>query len=348
MNGIIHYYLIITNMNRIIISIFTLAGALTLNAQSDIVVLDLTKVTTTLNFDAENGAWTGTYDDDAESIDSQCFSFVHNSMGDYNTWWGFTASNSANNVRQDDTLKFQFSNMAKGGIVLNEDGTVKTDENDMPVVSAEVPYMVAYASSAFAKHPADMAFNDGKAYEAVGVYVNLNSYPYYCIEYGDSYARAFHNGDKFTLTIHGIAPDESERTVDTELASYTNGDLTINRGWKYVDLSSLGIVNQIYFSLKTTDVGQWGDNTPTYFCLDKLMVKPVSTSGISTVNANDANISYDRANKTVSIGNASFASVYNTAGQCVMSSENSSFDISSLSAGIYVIKAGNSSLKIVK
>ena len=40
MNGIIHYYLIITNMNRIIISIFTLAGALTLNAQSDIVVLD--------------------------------------------------------------------------------------------------------------------------------------------------------------------------------------------------------------------------------------------------------------------------------------------------------------------
>jgi hypothetical protein len=348
MNGIIHYYLIITNMNRIIISIFTLAGALTLNAQSDIVVLDLTKATTTLNFDAENGAWTGTYDDDAESIDSQCFSFVHNSMGDYNTWWGFTASNSANNVRQDDTLKFQFSNMAKGGIVLNEDGTVKTDENDMPVVSAEVPYMVAYASSSFAKHPADMAFNDGKAYEAVGVYVNLNSYPYYCIEYGDSYARAFHNGDKFTLTIHGIAPDESERTVDTELASYTNGDLTINRGWKYVDLSSLGIVNQIYFSLKTTDVGQWGDNTPTYFCLDKLMVKPVSTSGISTVNANDANISYDRANKTVSIGNASFASVYNTAGQCVMSSENNSFDISSLSAGIYVIKAGNSSLKIVK
>lgn len=108
MNGIIHYYLIITNMNRIIISIFTLAGALMLNAQSDIVVLDLTKATTTLNFDAENGAWTGTYDDDAESIDSQCFSFVHNSMGDYNTWWGFTASNSANNVRQDDTLKFQF------------------------------------------------------------------------------------------------------------------------------------------------------------------------------------------------------------------------------------------------
>jgi len=291
-------------MNRIIISIFTLAGALTLNAQSDIVVLDLTKATTTLNFDAENDSTQGNYalDHTVESCEA----------------------------------------------VLNEDGTVKTDENDMPVVSAEVPYMVAYASSSFAKHPADMAFNDGKAYEAVGVYVNLNSYPYYCIEYGDSYARAFHNGDKFTLTIHGIAPDESERTVDTELASYTNGDLTINRGWKYVDLSSLGIVNQIYFSLKTTDVGQWGDNTPTYFCLDKLMVKPVSTSGISTVNANDANISYDRANKTVSIGNASFASVYNTAGQCVMSSENNSFDISSLSAGIYVIKAGNSSLKIVK
>ena len=74
----------------------------------------------------------------------------------------------------------------------------------------------------------------------------------------------------------------------------------------------------------------------------------INIDAIPTVNANDANISYDRANKTVSIGNASFASVYNTAGQCVMSSENNSFDISSLSAGIYVIKAGNSSLKIVK
>ena len=338
-------------MNRIFTSSLLLTGALMAAAQtqsSEIVTLDLTKAITELQFDAETGAWTGTYDDDEYTIDSQCFSFLHNSMSSYNTWWGFTASNSSNNERQTNTLKYQFSNMAKGGIVLNEDGTVKTDENGMPVVSADVPYMVAYASSSFAKHPAELVINDGKAYEAVGVYVNLNSYPYYCIEYGDSYARAFRNGDKFTLTVHGIAPDESERTVDVDLASYTNGDLTINRGWKYVDLTSLGNVEQIYFSLKTTDVSVYGDNTPTYFCLDKLMVKPVSTSGISAVRTNDAAISYDRASRTVTVGNADFAAVYNAAGQRMMSSESRSFNISSLPAGVYVVKAGNSSLKIAR
>ena len=115
-----------------------------------------------MNFDAENGAWTGTYDDDAESIDSQCFSFVHNSMGITIPGGDSPHPTRPTMCARTTPLKFQFSNMAKGGIVLNEDGTVKTDENDMPVVSAEVPYMVAYASSAFAKHPADMAFNDGK------------------------------------------------------------------------------------------------------------------------------------------------------------------------------------------
>ena len=70
-------------------------------------------------------------------------------MGEYKTWWGFTASNSTDNARKDDTLTFQFSNMAKGGIVLNEDGTVKTDDFGAPVTSAEMPYLVGYYGSYF-------------------------------------------------------------------------------------------------------------------------------------------------------------------------------------------------------
>lgn len=331
---------------------FLIATAATIlasgNALAETVVLDLTKSTTELKFDKETGGWTRTFDDEATSIDSQCFSFVHNSMGAFNTWWGFTASNSTDNTRPSDTMKYQYSNMAKGGIVLNDDGTVKTDANGMPVVSADVPYMVAYANTGFAKHPADMAFVDGKTYEPVGVYVNLASYPYYCVEEGDGFARAFHNGDKFILTVHGIAPDESEKTIDVEMASYTNGNLTINRGWKYVDLSPLGPVNQIYFGMKSTDVGEWGDNTPSYFCLDKLTVKTVDNSGIGNVSSASSTISYDRFTHQVNIGEADFAIVYDTLGQRVMTSDRSSFSISSLSPGVYIVKTGNSSLKIVK
>lgn len=334
-------------MKKNIIIIFAALSALSLSAENEIITLDLTKAKTELSFDAETGAWDGTYNDDAESIESQCFSFIHNSMGDYNTWWGFTASNSADNTRQDNTLKFQFSNMAKGGIVLNEDGSIKFDEFNAPVTSADVPYLVAFGMPGFSKRPVDMTFNNGN-YEAVGVYVNLNSYPYYSIECGDAFARAFNNGDKFTLTIHGVAPDESEKTVEVDLASYTNGCLTISRGWMYVDLSSLGVVNELYFTLDSTDSGAYGMNTPAYFCLDKLMVKSVGTSGINELNTSGCNISYDRSSKTVSLDGADFAIVYDTLGNKVMTADQNLFSISSLPAGVYLIKAKNSCIKIAK
>lgn len=318
------------------------------NAQSEIITLDLTKSTTPLEFDAANGSWTGTYDDDAESIDSQVFSFVHCSMSEMNTWWGFTASNHADNARPENTLTQQWSNMAKGGIVLNEDGTVKTDGYGAPVVSADVPYLVAYYSPFMSKRPVDMSFAEGKAYKAVGVYVNLNSYPYYSIEYGDSFSRAFTNGDKFTLTIHGVASDESEKTVDVTLAEYSNGDLTINRGWKYVDLSELGVVNEIYFTMDSTDSGDWGMNTPGYFCLDKLMVSPAEESAVMSVDADVNGIGYDKSTHTVSLSNAGFAIVYDMAGNKVMTAEGGEFSVAGLSAGVYVVKSGNASLKIVK
>lgn len=341
-------------MNKIFISALTLlaAGTVATSAQAgDVITLDLTQSTTPLTFDEDSGAWTGTFDDEAGSIDSQVFSFVHSSMSEWATWWGFTASNSANNVCRDNTIKYQYSNMAEGGIALAEDGSIALDDNGAPVVSADVPYLVAYYSSYMSARPVDMAFADGKAYEAVGVYVNLSSYPYYSIEQGDSYCRAFHNGDRYALTIHGVASDESERTVEVPLATFDNGDITINRTWKYVDLSSLGEVNELYFTLTTTDMGDWGANTPMYFCLDKLMVKPAagSTSAIATVGRpNAAAIGYDRATATVSIDGADYAAVYDTAGRRVAATEAASLSIASLPAGVYVVKAGNSSLKIVK
>ena len=317
---------------------------------SNVITLDLTKAATDLRFNEENGAWEGTYDDEEVTIDSQCFTFIHSSISDYATWWGFTASNSADNKRQENTLTFQFSNMAAGGIALNDDGTVRTDEYGAPEVDPAVPYLVAYYSAFMSERPVDMVFNTGKSYDPVGMYVNLNSYSYYTVEYGDSYARAFTNGDKFTLTVHGVAPDETEKTLEVVLASYTNGDLTINRGWKYVDLSALGTVNELYFTMKSTDSGAYGDNTPAYFCLDKLMVKENESSAMASIASDGKGVSltYDKASSRVSVTGADFAAVYDVAGKTVMTSEDRNYSISHLSAGVYMVKAGNSSLKIAR
>ncbi len=324
-----------------------LVAAMSLSAQ-DVITLDLSKATTKLEFNAETGAWTETYTNDATTIESQCFSLVHHANSEWLTWWGFTASNSYDNTRPENTLKFQFSNMAPGGIVLNEDGTVKMGDDDMPVTDKAMPYAVGYYSSYYADQPVQIAFNTGKSYEPVGAYFNLTSYPYYCLEFGDAYARAFHNGDKLTVTAHGVAADQTEKTVDFQLASYTNGNLTINRSWMYVDLSELGAVNEIYFTLTTTDVGEYGPNTPLYFAMDKLMVKEATSGALNMPSVGQATISYDRAAHIVRISGADFAMITDVAGATLMSGDSAEFDISGLGAGIYIVRAGNSTLKIAR
>lgn len=326
-----------------------LAACLTASAADDIVILDLTKATTKLEFNAENGSWNETFNDDVTSFDSQVFSFVKGSMGEYQTWWGFTASNSANNEQPENFLAMQWSNMAAGGIALDENGAVKLNENGSPVVDAAVPYVVGYYGAFFGERPTDMIFTDGKSYEPQGVYINLTTYPYYCLEYGMAPARPFSNGDKFTLTIHGVGSESrAEKSVDVDLCTYSNGDLTINRGWKYVDLTSLGVVNELYFTMDGTDSGEWGLNTPAYFALDKLSVKPAAEDSNIELTSAGVALSYDRNSKTLSWSGEEFADVCDTAGRTLMSGTDGELDLSTLPGGVYIARCGTRSLKLVR
>ncbi len=333
-------------MKKRVLFISLLAMALGAQAQADVVTLDLTKAAGGLTFDETTGAWSGTNDDDETSIESQCFEFSHTSYSSMKTWFGFTASNSADNSDRGaaNWLTYQFSNMAEGGIVLNADGTVKKNDNGSVAVSAEVPYLVCYPMAMWGPSGIPtVTFTDGNAYEAVGMYVNLNSYAYYSIADGLQPARAFTEGDAFTLTITGVGADETEKTVDVKLASFADGDLTVNRGWKFVDLSSLGVVNELKFMLNSTDKSYGYDNTPDYFCLDKLMVRK-SASGINTPAA-VAGLTYDKASARVTAND--FVAVYDVAGVLVASGDNGA-DVSTLPAGVYVARSGNASIKFVR
>lgn len=312
----------------------------------DLTILDLSKSTTKLEFNSETGAWTETYTDAATAIESQIFTIVHSANSEWMSWNGFTASNSADNSKRENTLKFQFSNMAQGGIVLSEDGTVKLADNGAPEVSAEMPYLIGFYGAFYGEKACTLVMSDGKVHQVKGAYFNLTSYPYYVIEQGDAYARAFNNKDKFTLTVHGITADQSEKSVDISLASFSNGDLTINRGWKYVDLSTLGAVNQLYFTMKSTDEGEWGMNTPAYFAMDKLTVATEPAAAISAPAAAPASITYDRQTATATA--AGFLCVYDSAARLLMSSDEGNANLSSLPAGVYLLRSGNETLKIVR
>ena len=87
---------------------------------------------------------------------------------------------------------------------------------------------------------------------------------------GDSYAKKFEKGDWFKLTITGY--DENDEETGTK--EYYLADLRdeatayIINDWRYVDLSGLGKVAKIGFELSSSDNGNWGMNTPAYFCFD--------------------------------------------------------------------------------
>lgn len=112
---------------------------------------------------------------------------------------------------------------------------------------------------------------------------------------GDSFGKQFGspndaNGDPdgtngedwFRLLI--VGKDAQSAVTDTVifyLADYRFADSLqdyIVDEWQLVDLSPLGNVQFIEFTLESTDLGQWGINTPAYFALDNLVYGNLSTT----------------------------------------------------------------------
>ena len=105
-----------------------------------------------------------------------------------------------------------------------------------------------------------------------GFYITNTAWVVKSILEGDGMSGAFEKGDYLKLTITGKndAPG-SAKTVEVMLADYTSeneADHYYLKDWTWVDLTSLGNVNNITFSIDGTKKNEWGLTTPTYFCMD--------------------------------------------------------------------------------
>jgi hypothetical protein len=246
------------------------------------ITLDLSKSVKPENFTyTPEGYWTETYNDaDYTFIECDNFSLSHLIGGDSyagSYWDGFTVSKNGDNTKQD-FFTHQWGNMAGGGIVTDADGNVVTVEGKVQV-DKNIPYLIANAADmSWAEQftaSAQVRLND--SYQAVGMYVNAAPYAYYTVQDGDggNFARALdQDGDYFKLLIHGLneSYEDNGKVVEYYLAKNEGGILTQSADWEYVDLSALGEVYGFYYTMESSDVGAWGMNTPTYFCMDKLQV----------------------------------------------------------------------------
>lgn len=108
-----------------------------------------------------------------------------------------------------------------------------------------------------------------------GCYLNNATYAALSMRDGDAFAKKFggttgNDPDYFKVIATGYSGSATQ-TDSFFLADYrfsdNKQDYIINE-WTYFDLSGLGVVDSIVFNLESTDTGQFGMNTPAYFCMD--------------------------------------------------------------------------------
>jgi len=224
-----------------------------------------------------DGKWVYTYSGDYTSLDFEEFRFAHmtNAMQAQGTdehgmqyWDGFTLCTNGDDTdygmagSSTSWPEHQWGCMAGGGL----------DSTGALVKGA--PYLVAYWGynyEAEGVHSLQVDWNDGLTHRPLGVWICNHPWAYYGIQHDDGFAHSFaDNGAQFNLIIHGLDEEAKEAGMPIvhHLAHFHNDDLEISTAWHWVDLSSLGQVNAIYFTMESSDVsGVLGMNTAAFFCL---------------------------------------------------------------------------------
>jgi len=188
--------------------------------------------------------------------------FVANSYNEnYGSWSGWAISNTTDTLTPG--FMNQYSSITGGGV----DGSS------------------TYAVSFFASNMVLTGEGAGKVVD--GMYITNNTYAYLSMRDGDQFAKKFggvdgNDPDFFLLTIkkyfNGALSTDS---IDFYLADYRfedNSQDYIVDEWTYLDLSSLGNVDSLQFTLMSSDTSSFGFNTPGYFCVDNVTTTDVLAS----------------------------------------------------------------------
>lgn len=190
------------------------------------------------------------------------FWFPNNYNPDWASWSGFSVSNMTDTLTAG--YENQYSAITGGGSALSEN------------------YAVVY-------WPGTLKMEFDSVVEITGFEVTNSTYTYINMRDGDSngFSKKFGGTD-------GTEPDylklmvwgkdslgNQTDTLDFFLADYRFDDSTkdyLVKTWEWVNLSVLGAVKELHFGMESSDEGNWGINTPTYFCIDNFTAGKVTSS----------------------------------------------------------------------
>lgn len=146
-------------------------------------------------------------------------------------------------------------------------------------------FAVGYVNYYAGVYPTAKLTGSAKGKVVSGCMVTNNTYAYYDMKNGSSFSKKFGgpqgtDSDYFKLIATGYVNGKKvPKPAEFMLADYTSNDSTkdyIVKNWTWFDLTSLGNVDSIVFTLMSTDTGSFGMNTPAYFCMDNFTTADVA------------------------------------------------------------------------
>ncbi|MCW1886442.1 DUF4465 domain-containing protein [Luteolibacter flavescens] len=236
--------------------------AATLSTQAAVITFD--------DLDAgTNGYWNGS--DGSGSFTTGGATFVNGYVPAWGSWSGFGYSNQGNTTTPG--WGNQYSSYTGGDR------------------SGSGNFTLAYGSSTVGEPGPSISFATDTNLTGLGAYFTNTTYSYLSMSQGDGFAKKFGgasgtDADYFKLTIHGYLNGGSTGTVDFYLADFrfeSSAQDYIVDTWQFVDFSSLGIVDELKFSFDSSDVGDYGINTPVYFAMDDFLAVPEPSAALASL-----------------------------------------------------------------
>lgn len=209
---------------------------------------------------------------------------------DHNPDWGVWSGWAYSNVSDNETPGFmnQYGAITGGAFGKSEKYHPHIKGVTIPTPIAGSGDHAGYSANnaegiyALAYNPGSLTFTEPEPHLVSGFYVTNSTYTALSMRDGDDFSKKFggedgNDPDWFRLSVWGMLNGIATDTIHFYLADYrfeNKEENYIIDSWEWLELTSLGKVDSLLFSLSSSDVGAWGMNTPAYFCVDHIHVVP--------------------------------------------------------------------------
>lgn len=198
-----------------------------------------------------------------------------------------------------------------------------------------------------------------------GFYITNSTYAYKSMKLGDSFAKKFggisgNDPDYFKLSVKGFKSGILKSdSVNFYLADYrfANNSLDyIVNNWQWVNTSSLGDVDSIKFFMYSSDIGNFGINTPQFFGMDNFTITQTIVGLNENTNDHKFNVYPNPCYNLLSIEtdkvNQSSINISDLSGKIIYHQKlnfmQTILDVNSLESGNYLLEILSDNKKIIK